>query len=50
MLIDADREMTVNPLGKREGLSLRSLQLGLPLVAALGFEMGIREEKAYDLK
>jgi hypothetical protein len=30
--------------------SLPSLRLKLPLVAALGFEMGIREEKPQDLK
>jgi hypothetical protein len=50
------RHPLLNPLSKREGPSLRSLvslrsfRLGLPLVATLGFEMGILEEKPQDLK
>jgi hypothetical protein len=40
----------LNPLSRAEGPSLRSLRFGFPLVATLGFEMGIVGKKPQDLK
>jgi hypothetical protein len=44
------RSPLLNPLSRGEGPSLRSLRLGLPFVATVGFEMGIREERSQNLK
>jgi hypothetical protein len=47
---DAEVSPLLNPLSRGEGPSRSERRLGLPLVATLGFEMGILGEKPQDLK
>jgi hypothetical protein len=47
---DSDDLRDGQPARERGSPSLHSLRLGLPIVAMLGLEMGILEEKPQDLE